>query len=211
MGLMQQFRPHPPRPIGAPPELYVLKPKTPEQVEREARWPGDGPVPSEDAARVIYIVYQLSQAGQRQAFLTTTKDMELRHRDRSIDRMQIRPMNYWEDGFADALELAWFCPDGAAYCLVGGRETFEFSPDRGPHHSWKLSNGSVLGLWYVHTYTGCGGPWYSTRQRETTGVRVDAAGLSAEDLLEVEQIRLHDIRQSKKKAEVEMAALNGDK
>lgn len=186
------------------------KPKTPEQLEQEARWPGDGPA-VDAKLRLIYVVYQLSQEGQQRAFLTTTDEMKAHLTDSSVDRVQWRKLRYTDDEYRDALKMAWFDPAGHAIVFIGGRDAFAQSKNKNerPMHHWVEAEGQVPGPWRVKSQFITMS--YTSRSLEQTNAApcmIDDSAMSTGDLLDIEQARRYEIRQSKREADEKLAALN---
>jgi len=156
----------------------------------------------------VKIMYQLSQSAQKDAWRDIGETSSYDHaavagrarlQTRWLSNYKIIP-DYWDE----AAELVWIDPRGVPIVFVGGRDAFKWDAQKS---IWTYTNGPVPGLWRLDSeYAGFGYIHYSVNQRQESPLRVDRYDISAEDLIEMEELRRYDIKQSKIKTDKEDAA-----
>ena len=163
----------------------------------DRRWSG-----ANKKSRLIVVLYRLSQEGQREAFLTTDPRTSYR-------RVRSPSLFYTHELYRDAFELAWFSPRGNAYVFVGGREAFALR--RGgaeDKDEWEPAEGTVPGIWIPSLKSGEYFSRWGCEQQQELPLLWDRPNVEIHDLLDAEQVRLFQIRQSRQQAKKEAAARN---
>lgn len=164
--------------------------------------------PEPQQKRSIKIIYQLSQSAQKDAWQDA--DAFDKHARADCSRLQIRWLSEAgaaADVWKAASELAWIDPRGTPIVFVGGREAYRWDEKQ---RLWIYQEAAVPGRWRVKThYGGAHTPdRYTVVQQTELPLRVDRHDLLMEDLIDLEEMRRYDIKESEATANAKAGTAN---